>query len=404
MDIKVPALRSDLEVIPMSYQGRQGVLIRDFLGVLKDPVFIQGEGLMVLSLIDGRRLLKDIQLELIRQKEGSFISLESVNKVVSEFDAAFLLDNAEYRKKRDQITAGYLAEETREAVLAGTAYPASPDELSAYVESILSGNGGERSQSSFSDVRALIAPHIDIKTGRDVYAAAYREVRGLTPKKILVLGVGHHLQNEFLSLSEKDYLTPLGRVKTDKIWVKRLKEIGKEVVVPHDITHKMEHSIEFQLLFLQRLYGPDFQLIPVLCGSFSDVLYSASRPSEILGMKSFLEGLREFLREDPETLVVAGVDFSHIGPKFGHREKALSMLLETRAFDQKLMAAVCEGEVEKFWGLYRESGGRFNVCGFSALSILLELIPDIKGRILGYDLWQEEGTESAVSFAAMALS
>ena len=135
MDIKVPVLRSDLEVIPMSYQGRQGVLIRDFLGVLKDPVFIQGAGLMVLSLMDGRRSLKDIQLELIRQKEGSFISLESVNKVVTEFDAAFLLDSEEYRKKRDQITADYLAEETREAVLAGTAYPASPDELSAYVES-----------------------------------------------------------------------------------------------------------------------------------------------------------------------------------------------------------------------------------------------------------------------------
>ncbi|MCK4336692.1 MAG: AmmeMemoRadiSam system protein B, partial [Candidatus Aminicenantes bacterium] len=289
----------------MSYQGRQGVLIRDFLGVLKDPVFIQGAGLMVLSLMDGRRSLKDIQLELIRQKEGSFISLESVNKVVSEFDAAFLLDSAEYRKKRDQITAGYLAEETREAVLAGTAYPASPEELSAYVESILSENDGERSQSNFSDVRALIAPHIDIKTGRVVYAAAYREVRGLTPKKILVLGVGHHLQDGFVSLTEKDYLTPLGRVKTDKIWVKRLKEIGKEVAAPHDITHKMEHSIEFQLLFLQSLFGQDFMLIPILCGSFSDVLYSASRPSEILGMKGFLEGLREFLREDPGTLVVA---------------------------------------------------------------------------------------------------
>ena len=63
MQNNIPNFRSDLEVIPMSYQGQQGVLIRDFLGIIKETVFVHGAGLMVLSLMDGRRSVKDIQLE-----------------------------------------------------------------------------------------------------------------------------------------------------------------------------------------------------------------------------------------------------------------------------------------------------------------------------------------------------
>ena len=179
--------------------------------------------------------------------------------------------------------------------------------------------------------------------------------------------------------------------------------MGKDVIAPNDIIHRREHSIEFQLVFLQRLFGSDFLLIPVLCGSFGEVLDSVARPGEIPGMKGFLSGLEEVIKEDPSTLIVAGVDLSHIGSKFGHEEKARSMLLETRSFDRLLLDAVCEGDIKQLWRLYRESGGKYNVCGFSVLSLLLELLPGIKGQVLGYDLWQEDGTESAVSFAAMAL-
>jgi hypothetical protein len=42
------------------------------------------------------------------------------------------------------------------------------------------------------------------------------------------------------------------------------------------------------------------------------------------------------------------------------------------------------------------------VCGFSTLAILLELLAERKGYILGYDFWKEEPTQSAVSFAAVA--
>ena len=119
MQNNIPKFRLDLAVIPMSYQGQQGVMIRDSLGIIKETVFVQGAGLMVLGLMDGRRSVKDIQLELIRQEQGSFVSLDWVNKVVLEFQAAFLLESEEYHKKKDQVILDYLAESTRKAALQG---------------------------------------------------------------------------------------------------------------------------------------------------------------------------------------------------------------------------------------------------------------------------------------------
>jgi AmmeMemoRadiSam system protein B len=207
----------------------------------------------------------------------------------------------------------------------------------------------------------------------------------------------------FFSLTEKDFETPLGRVITDKDFVRQLKIAGDGAVSPHDIAHRSEHSLEFQLIFLQHIFGSDFSLIPFLCGSFHKVLNRVSRPSEIPGVGSLLKVLGDFVKEHAsDTLLVAGVDFSHIGPKFGHSERASSMLLETRNQDRILMDAIYRGEIEDFWTATREVKDRYNVCGFSTVACLLEIIKGTQGQLLAYDIWQEELTQSAVSFAAIA--
>jgi len=133
------------------------------------------------------------------------------------------------------------------------------------------------------------------------------------------------------------------------------------------------------------------------------VLEQVSRPSEIPGMDNFLEALKLSAAEHArDTLFVAGVDFSHIGPKFGHDEQALSLLLETKNHDKLLIDAVCKADVERFWAGLREIKDRYNVCGFSTIACLLEILSDARGHLLDYDVWQEESTQSAVSFAAIA--
>ena len=44
---------------------------------------------------------------------------------------------------------------------------------------------------------------------------------------------------------------------------------GGEAMVLEDYCHAVEHSIEFQVVFLQHVLGPDVRILPVLCGPFA---------------------------------------------------------------------------------------------------------------------------------------
>ena len=403
MKESVPRLRKDIELIPTYYKGARGVLIRDSLGLIKEPIFLKGELLGLVSLIDGESTIRDIQIELMRQKSGDFISSDEVKSLLSELDSVFILDSENYRQQKDRMISEYSLLEVREACHVGRSYPQAPEELRVYLDSFF--HHEEDSEEGLEDknIIALISPHIDLETGRRVYTKAYLTIKNSTPKRIVLFGTGHNLHESFLALTEKDFETPFGRVMTDKDFVRELKSAGDGAVSPYDIVHRSEHSLEFQLIFLQHIFGSGFSLIPFLCGSFHKVLEEVLRPSDIPGVDSFLKVLSDFIKDHAsDTLLVAGVDFSHIGPKFGHSERASSMLLETKNHDKVLIDAICRGKIEDFWTETREVKDRYNVCGFSAIACLLEIIKETQGQLLGYDIWQEEPTQSAVSFAAIA--
>jgi len=405
MEKDIPRLRTDIDIIPTRYQGESALLIKDSLGLIKDPVILQGAALQVIALIDGRKDIRDIQLELMRLRGGVFVSRNDVEGILSEFDGAFLIDSSNYRRERNKIAEEYSRLEVRDAFLAGTSYPRDPEKLKAYIRSILELEEKVSHGLEARRILALIAPHIDLEVGKKIYAKAYRMLKDSSPKRVLLLGTGHNLQESYFSLTEKDFATPLGLTKTDREWVKRLKEAGSEVISSDDFYHRSEHSLEFQLLFLQHLFGFEFLLLPVLCGSFHRVLSDISRPAEIQGMSAFLSVLKEYTEDDSNhTLTVVGVDFSHIGPKFGHRYVASSLLLEAKEHDRLLIQAISQGDVEDFWAEAKRVNNRYRVCGFSALAILMELLSGRKGHVLGYDFWMEGATQSAVSFAALAFS
>jgi hypothetical protein len=400
----VPRLRQDLEVIPTSYQGEKAFVVRDYLGLIRDPVILQGDALDIVSLIDGARTIRDIQLELVRRKNGVLVEAEAVARLVRQLDSAFLLESGRYLSEKERTLADYLKLETRAAAHAGVSYPAAAEELGAYLDSILGSAGDGESGENPDGLCGLITPHIDLEAGKRVYAAAYRAIRSARPGRIWLIGTGHSLDNAYFGLTEKDFETPLGLAKTDRTAVRTLKKAGGKAVSPYDISHCREHSLEFQLIFLQRLFGSSFTIVPILCGSFGRDLARVSGPSEIPDVARFLDALRALWEAGPaDALLIAAVDFSHIGPKFGHRERASSLLLEARNHDQALIGALAAADSRAFWEEGRKTGDRYNVCGFSTLASLLDVLPGVKGRLLDYEFWREEATQSAVSYAAIAL-
>jgi len=402
---QTPKLRTDMEIFPTYYQGQKALVVRDSLGLIKDPVVLQGQVLEFIGLIDGKRTPRDIQLELIRQQNGVFMGVEDVQALLSELDSLFLLDSDHYKDKKNKIFADYSQLLIRPAVLAGQVYPDSREALEKYLDSFFSEAPGESEDKSPKKMSALIAPHIDLRVGKKVYTQAYTAVKEAFPKTVLLLGTGHALHQSYFSLTEKDFETPLGLVKTDKTFVRKLKEADDKVVAPHDIDHRNEHSIEFQLIFLQHLFGSDFTLIPMLCGTMNNALASFSCASEIPGVNGILSELRKYVEErGSDTLVVAGVDFSHIGPKFGHSYHASGLISEAKDHDTRLIDAICRGDTVELWAEAKRVENRYNVCGFSSIACLLEIFPGSVGNCLAYDFWEEEETQSAVSYAAITLS
>lgn len=397
----MPKLRKDIDIIPTFYDGKRALLVKDSLGLIKEPFLIHGEILSFLGLINGERTIRDIQLDLIRLKKGAFVSSQEVEKILAELDSIFILESETYLREKEKILVSYSLLPKRAAFHAGRSYPQEPGELRIFLDSFFAQDNEAPFQGK--ETTALITPHIDLNIGRKVYARAYKAIKGARPRRVLLLGTGHTLYDSLFSLTEKDFETPLGMLRTDKEWVRMLRLAGKEIVAANDIAHRSEHSLEFQLLFLQYLFGSDFSCIPILCGPFHPYLQNVSRPRDIPGLERFLGALESCLKEQDSTLVIAGVDLSHVGPKFGHSQEASFLKTEAKTHDMALLEAVCKGDVEEFWKKANMVNNRYNVCGLSCLATLLEIHPQRKGYLLDYEFWEEDATRSAVSFAAVAL-
>ena len=118
-----------------------------------------------------------------------------------------------------------------------------------------------------------------------------------------------------------------------------------------------------------------------------------------------MDGLKEILAgPNEETLLLAGVDFSHVGPKFGHPSKAKQMQDQTEAHDRSLMEHLATMDADGFWAESIRVNDRFNVCGFSALAAVMKVLSPAKGEILDYEFNHEAPTRSAVSFTAMVFT
>ncbi len=207
----IPHMRCDIEVLPTSYRGESVYVVKDALGLIPEPLLLQGPGIALVRLIDGRRSLQDIQLELIRQSNHSYVALAQVAGMVQELDNAMLLDSSRYRQARGRLEEAYRQKDLREPSLAGKAYPADQQELHAFLTAVLGQDPSSLIDTSGNRILALVAPHIDLHVGRRVYGRAYNSVRHLEPQRVILLGTGHSLQGSLFSVSNKTFfLSPGG--------------------------------------------------------------------------------------------------------------------------------------------------------------------------------------------------
>jgi AmmeMemoRadiSam system protein B len=400
VDRERPKARQDLDYIPVQSADGTVIMIRDRLGLVREGRAINLELYHLLTMLDGTRSIRDIQFYLIRRQGGQLISIEEVEALLDEFDSSYLLDSLGYREAKKKIISDFSTQQIRYCSHAGVSYPKEEEALGERLDDILAAQ--QAPSLPQGNIAALVAPHIDLEAGKRVYSSAYQAIKGLNPERVIILGVGHSIQHEMFSLTFKTFETPLGTVNTDKGIVTDLMEAGGHIISEEDFAHRDEHSIEFQLIFLQHVLGRiPFTIIPILCGSLRGSLPEYSREMYLSIVGDFLKILAD-AAADEHTVVVAGVDFSHVGPKFGHDMPASLILSQSERHDRRLIQYLCDMNVDAYWSESRALEDKYHVCGFSALACLSEILPPTRGYLLNYEVFKENPTKSAVSFAAIA--
>ena len=396
-----PKFRVDLNVNPVQHDGRSAIVVQDPFGIMEDSLCLTEVAGLLLSMADGTRTIDEIQA-IFRNLAGAGIPDDFVRRHIEEMGRLMLLEDDEYLCRKREIIEGFTKANTREPSHADNGYMGDPEALGEWIDGILQEMGQPAAERA-EPPRVVVAPHIDFRVNTSLYASSYRRIRNQTYDRIVLLGTGHSILEGVYCPSSKDFKTPLGTTKNDCGATEKLISIRNGITAPDDFPHRDEHALEFQLIFLQHLFGVDgFEIVPILCGSVHELMNRVSRLGEVPNAMAFIDAVRSILEErDRKTLVVAGVDLSHVGLRFSHPVPASEMLEDTHRHDRDLIEAFTKGEAETFWAREANTNGEFNVCGFSSLATILEMFDPFEAECLAYDVWDDSPTGSAVSFASI---
>jgi predicted class III extradiol MEMO1 family dioxygenase len=164
------------------------------------------------------------------------------------------------------------------------------------------------------------------------------------------------------------------------------------------------------VVFLQYLFGPTVRILPVLCGAFWDGPRTCRLPESNDGVSRFVGALGELAaREGSRLSFVLGVDFAHVGRRYGDERDAhahAGPLATVAARDRARAERIGAGDARGFWELVTERGDQAGYddlrwCGTSPIYTFLRAIPEARGLLLGYDQWNIDDA-SVVSFGAMS--
>ncbi len=162
---------------------------------------------------------------------------------------------------------------------------------------------GDRSRRRVRRLLGVLSPHIDLRRGGPAFAWAYQRLVDESDADLFVIfGTAHSPMRYLFSALRKHFDTPLGTVETDLAFVNRLSANLKKLpggadvdLFASDLAHRYEHSIEFQVLFLQYLLGGrrPFKIVPILTGSFHSFIAEGRQPRTDAAVSAFSEAMRQ---------------------------------------------------------------------------------------------------------------
>jgi AmmeMemoRadiSam system protein B len=204
----------------------------------------------------------------------------------------------------------------RPSPIAGSWYPGDAGAIRAEVDRYLA---DVPAASRPGRLVALIAPHAGLRYSGPVAAHAYATLRGRARLVAVLVGPSHRAAFEGVALYDSGaFETPLGRAIVDEATAGRLLE-GGGVIEADARPHRLEHSLEMQLPFLQHLVS-DLRIVPLLMGS------------QTRGAADALAAALARVADVPDVVLIASSDLSHYHPAPIANRLDAQVIAEVEAF------------------------------------------------------------------------
>jgi AmmeMemoRadiSam system protein B len=387
--------------MPSSDPAHPGLLIRDPLKFSDATLLIPPQLVECLACFDGEQTSLDLRANLVRIT-GEIQIGELEKHLYDTLSQSGFLEDENFEVTRLARVNEFAAAPTREAAHAGSAYPDNADEARQAIAEFMQAAPPRDAEDSLI---GIAAPHVSPFGGWESYRDAYSAMPAShQDRTFVVLGTSHYGEPDRFGLTRKPFLTPFGESATDTKLVDELAQGAPDSIRMEDYCHAIEHSIEFQVLFLQYLYGPNIRILPILCGSFLRSIYQGGKPEGNEQVQRFFDALGNLsAREGNKLFWVLGVDMAHMGQRYGDQIIARADEGEMAAVaerDKLRIERLTQSDAAGFWDLVQEKQDDLKWCGSAPFYTFLKAVPNARGTLRRYQQWNID-EQSVVSFAAI---
>ena len=297
----------------------------------------------------------------------------------------------------------FIAAPKRDASHAGSAYPDNAEEARKTLAEFMQGAPPATEDSLIG----IATPHVSPLAAGSPTATP---IRMLPPshqdRTFVILGTSHYGEPDRFGLTHKPFVTPFGESVTDIRLVDELAEAAPAAVRMEDYCHAIEHSIEFQVLFLQYLVRPRTFAFCRSCAARSCAAFiKGAGRKRMSTCERFFDSLGNIsAREGNKLLWVLGVDMAHMGRRYGDQMIARAERRRNgsrRGTRQVADRAADRGRCSGFWDLMQQNQDDLKWCGSAPIYTFLKAVPQARGTLRRYQQWNID-EQSVVSFAAIS--
>lgn len=398
--------------MPAEEEGKPVFVLRDLEELTDKPLALSGGGMLLASLLDGKRDAARLRDDF-NQQTGADLPVEALLGLVNALDEAGYLETPAVAEKRKKALEFFRANPKRAAAFAGPSYPADPLLLAGHMGTFFTADKGPGKEKSVEPAKpaplGLIAPHIDFTRGGPAYAWAYQALsERKMPDIIVSLGVAHASPDSPWVFTHKSYETPFGPMEVDDELYQKLSSRVWYEPRADEWVHKNEHSLEFQAVWLKYLWREKApKWIPILVSSF-ERFSPDEAPSKIPTIEKAIKDLGEVLKAElakgRTVMILNGIDLAHVGLRFGD-DLEITPELEKKieAEDRKSLVDALALDADGFYKSVVADDHWRKVCGLSALYTGLRLMKAIGAKKPGKLLTYGQAPDPAggiVSFAS----